>query len=71
MDKHLAKKLGIVINTDSWPFFEQYTQQELDRAYVKFDNVRELQEFSAVQAEIKILKKFLNLKELIRQSVEN
>lgn len=71
MDKHLANKLNIVIRSDSWPFFEQYLTQELERAYVKFDNTHELQDFSAVQAEIKVLKKFLNLKESIRQSTEN
>ncbi len=71
MDKHLAKKLNIVIRSDSWPFFEQYIEQELERAYIKFDNIHELQDFSAVQAEIRVLKKLLNLKESIRQSVEN
>jgi len=71
MDKQLAKKLNVVLYSDPWPFFEQYLKQELDRAYVKFDNVKELQEFSAVQSEIRLLKKLLNLKESIRLSLEN
>ncbi len=71
MNKHLAKKLNMVITNDSWVFFEQYLEQELERAYIKFDSLVELQEFYAIQAEIKILKKLLNIKEFIRQSLEN
>lgn len=71
MDKHLAKKVNIVLYSDSWPFFEQYLKQELDRAYVKFDNATELKDFYLVQSEIRTLKKLLNLKESIRQSLEN
>ncbi len=71
MDKHLAKKVNIAIKSDSWSFFEEYLKQELERAYIKFDNTHELQDFSAVQAEIKVFKKLLNLKESIRQSIEN
>jgi len=71
MDKHLAKKVNIVLYSDSWPFFEQYLQQELDRAYRRFDSAIEPKDFYAVQAEIKTLKKLINLKESTRQSLEN
>ncbi len=71
MDKHLAKKLNIVLYSDSWPFFEQYLKQELDRAYIKFDSTTELAGFAAIQAEIKILKKFINLRETTRLSFDN
>jgi hypothetical protein len=71
MDKHLAKKVNIVLYNDSWQFFEQYLQQELDRAYVKFDSAKEPKDFYSVQSEIRVLKSFLNLKESTRQSLEN
>jgi len=71
MDKSLAKKLTIVLNNDSWQFLEQYLEQELERAYKKFDNATEPKEFYSLQAEIRLLKKLLNLKESIRQSLEN
>ena len=71
MDKQLAKKVNIVLYSDSWPFFEQYLQQELDRAYVKFDSAIEPKDFYSVQSEIRMLKKLLNLKDSTRQSLEN
>ncbi len=61
----------MVVANDSWVFFEQYLQEQLDWAYSKFDNISTLQQFSAVQAEVKLLKKFLNIKESIRHSMEN
>lgn len=70
MDKHLAKKLNILITYEAWVFFEEYLKQELERANIKFYNAKTLQEFSGIQAEMKTLKKFLNLKESIRLSLE-
>ena len=71
MDKHLAKKLNIVINSETWPFLKEYLENELERAYNKFDSAIEPKEFYSVQAEIRVLKKILNFKESIRQSLEN
>ena len=71
MDNHLAKKLNAVINSETWPFLKEYLENELERAYNKFDNAIEPKEFYSVQTEIRVLKKILNLKESIRQSLEN
>ncbi len=73
MDKHLAKKLNVVIHSESYPFLKEYLEQELERAYTKFENApgMVLHEFCNVQAEIRVLKRILNLKESIRQSLEN
>lgn len=73
MDKHLAKKLNSVLYSGGWSFFEQYLQQELDRAYTKFESAlgMKLEEYCFLQAEIRIYKKLLNLKESTRQSLEN
>lgn len=71
MDKHLAKRLNSVLYSEYWKYFEEYLQQELDRAYIKFDNVNELKEFAAVQAEIKVFKRLLNLKEVTKRSLES
>ena len=71
MDKHLAKKLNVVINSETWPFLKEYLENELERAYNKFDSAIEPKEFYSVQAEIRVLKKILNFKESIRQSLEN
>ena len=71
MDQHLAKKLNSVLYSQHWAHFEEYLNQELDRAYARFDSVKELQEFAAVQAEIKVLKSLLKLKETTRLSLEN
>ncbi len=70
MDQHLAKKLNICIQADSWIFFEQYLKQELERANIRFYNAKELHEFCAIQAEMKTLKKLLDFKETIRLSLE-
>jgi len=67
MDKHLAKKLNVVINSETWPFLKEYLENELERAYNKFDSAIEPKEFYSVQAEIRVLKKILNFKESIRK----
>ncbi len=71
MDKHLAKKLNVVINSETWPFLKEYLENELERAYNRFDSAIEPKEFYSIQAEIRVLKKILNFKESIRQSLEN
>ena len=71
MDKHLAKRLNSVLYSEYWKYFEEYLNQELTRAYIKFDKINELKQFAAVQAEIKVLKQLLNLKETTRHSLEN
>jgi len=71
MDKALAKRVSCVTQAETWVFMEEYLQGELDRAYRRFENAREPHEFYSVQSEVKVLKKLLNTKEYIRQSLEN
>ena len=71
MDKHLAKKLTLVLNSDSYPFLKEYLEGELERSYQKLDSAVEPRELYIVQTEIRVLKKLLNLKETIRLSLES